>query len=33
MVKQSKRVEYLDIAKGLGIILVVWAHAKGPFSG
>ncbi len=26
------RVKYLDIAKGLGIILVVWAHAKGPYS-
>lgn len=23
----------LDIAKGIGIILVVWAHASGPLSG
>ena len=29
----NSRVAYLDIAKGLGIIFVVWAHAKGPFSG
>lgn len=28
----KKRAEYLDIAKGIGILLVVWAHAKGPFS-
>ena len=28
----KKRVAYLDIAKGIGIILVVWAHARGPFS-
>ncbi|MGN1134019.1 MAG: acyltransferase family protein [Oscillospiraceae bacterium] len=27
----KKRIEYLDIAKGLGIFLVVWAHAKAPF--
>lgn len=26
------RIEYLDIAKGIGIILVVWAHASGPKS-
>lgn len=25
------RVEYLDIAKGIGIIIVVWFHARGPF--
>lgn len=27
----KKRIKYLDIAKGIGIILVVWAHAKGPY--
>lgn len=27
-----ERVLYLDIAKGIGILLVVWAHASGPFS-
>lgn len=29
---QRERVLYLDIAKGIGILLVVWAHASGPFS-
>ena len=29
--KNKKRIEYLDIAKGIGIIMVVWAHANGPF--
>lgn len=28
----KKRLEYLDIAKGIGILSVVWCHAKGPFS-
>ncbi len=28
----KKRLEYLDIAKGIGIFLVVWAHAKAPFT-
>ncbi len=28
----KKRIDYFDIAKGIGIIMVVWAHAKGPFS-
>lgn len=28
----NARVEFLDIAKGIGIILVVWAHAKGPYT-
>lgn len=27
-----RRVEYLDIAKGIGILLVVWAHARGPYN-
>lgn len=27
-----KRIDYYDIAKGIGILLVVWAHARGPFS-
>ncbi|MBQ8304910.1 MAG: acyltransferase family protein [Blautia sp.] len=26
-----KRIEYLDIAKGIGILLVVWFHARGPY--
>lgn len=29
--EKNRQIE-LDIAKGIGIILVVWAHAKGPFS-
>ena len=28
--EQKRRINYLDIAKGIGIILVVWAHARGP---
>lgn len=28
---RKNRIEYLDVAKGIGIILVVWAHAGGPF--
>lgn len=31
-VEGIKRKKYLDIAKGVGIILVVWAHASGPGS-
>lgn len=31
-IMKGKRIEYLDIAKGIGIILVVWAHAEGPLS-
>lgn len=27
---EKKRVEYLDIAKGIGVVMVVWAHAKAP---
>ena len=27
-----KRLDSIDIAKGIGILLVVWAHASGPFS-
>lgn len=26
------RIEYFDIAKAIGIILVVWLHANGPFT-
>lgn len=26
------RIQYFDIAKGIGIILVVWFHCNGPFS-
>lgn len=29
---EKGRIDYLDLAKGIGILLVVWAHAKGPFS-
>ena len=29
----SERIDYLDVAKGIGIFLVVWAHARGAFSG
>lgn len=32
METKLSRSVYLDVAKGIGIILVVWAHAKGPFS-
>ncbi len=28
----GNRIASLDTAKGIGIILVVWAHARGPFS-
>lgn len=31
-VQKKGRLEFLDIAKGIGILLVVWAHAKGPFT-
>ena len=31
--EQKKRIESFDLAKGIGILLVVWAHARGPFSG
>lgn len=31
-INRSDRQVELDIAKGIGIILVVWAHANGPFS-
>lgn len=31
-IKKKERINYYDIAKGIGILLVVWAHAKGPFS-
>lgn len=29
--KKNGRMEVIDIAKGLGILFVVWSHAKGPF--
>lgn len=28
---KKPRIEYLDVAKGIGIMLVVWAHAKAPY--
>lgn len=28
----SKRIEWLDIAKGIGIFLVVYAHARAPYN-
>ena len=31
--QDTKRMVFLDIAKGIGILTVVWAHAKGPGSG
>lgn len=30
--KTGKRLENLDIAKGIGMFLVLWAHARGPHS-
>lgn len=29
---KEKRSKCIDIIKGIGIIMVVWAHAGGPFS-
>ncbi|MCI8534003.1 MAG: acyltransferase family protein [Hungatella sp.] len=29
---KSNRIDYLDIAKALGVIMVVWGHASGPLS-
>lgn len=29
---EGVRSRVLDITKGIGIVLVVWAHARGPFS-
>ena len=29
-IKKGGRMEVIDIAKGLGILFVVWSHAKGP---
>ncbi len=31
--EMKKRSEILDISKGIAILLVVWAHARAPFSG
>ena len=28
----GKRIEWLDIAKGIGIFLVVYAHARAPYN-
>ena len=28
----GERQAYLDVAKGIGMVLVIWAHAGGPFS-
>lgn len=30
LTEKKNRIGYLDLAKGIGIILVVWAHARGP---
>ena len=27
----NKRKEYIDIAKGIGLLLVAWAHSRGPY--
>lgn len=31
--KGMRRSDMIDVAKGIGILSVVWAHAKGPYSG
>lgn len=31
-IKKKGRLEYLDIAKGIGVLLVVWSHARGPYA-
>lgn len=28
--KSNRRYAYIDIARGIGIILVVWGHSGGP---
>ncbi|MDO4647379.1 MAG: acyltransferase family protein [Eubacteriales bacterium] len=28
--RSTRRIAWLDLAKGIGIMLVVWAHARGP---
>ena len=28
---KQKRIEYLDIARGIGLLLVAWAHSRGPY--
>lgn len=30
--ENRKRIAYIDLAKGMGIILVVWGHANGPLT-
>lgn len=30
LTEKKHRIGYIDLAKGIGIVLVVWAHAKGP---
>lgn len=30
--EKDRRLAWMDVAKGIGIFLVVYAHAKGPFS-
>lgn len=32
MTKLQNRLEYMDITKGIGIIMIVWAHTHGIFS-
>ena len=28
----DNRIEWMDLAKGIGIVMVVWAHSAGPGS-
>lgn len=30
--EKKGQLEFINIAKGIGILMVVWAHAKGPFT-
>lgn len=30
-IENKRRLEYIDIAKGIGVLLVVWSHAMGPY--
>lgn len=29
---KKTRIDYYDVAKGIGIILVAWVHSRGPLS-
>jgi fucose 4-O-acetylase-like acetyltransferase len=32
LAEKKTRIDYYDVAKGIGIILVAWTHSGGPFS-